>query len=81
VRGQDVFADEMDGLGPEAVEAAVFHQVAGRGDIVEQGVKPDVGHIFGIKWQGDAPTEAVARPGDTEVVQRLAQEAHDFVAA
>lgn len=58
-RDEDVFADDFAGCGPEFGEvreaAAFFGEVAGEGDVVDEGVEPDVGHEFRVEGQFDAP--------------------------
>ena len=80
VRGDDVLADEVVGCRPNRFsigkcpsgnQIAVFVQFHHSAHIVQQGVKPDVGHIVGIERQGNAPAQARFRAADAKVVQRL----------
>ena len=67
--------------GHKRSKRAPSDQVTGRGEIVEQGVEPDIAHIVRIKGQGDAPAQARDRPRDAQVAQGMAQEAQHLVAA
>src|SRR5439155_17478598 len=49
------------------------------GEVVDQGVEPDVGDVLLVERQRDTPLEARAGPADRQVLERLAQEAEDLV--
>ena len=54
---QDVFCDHVFGHGPEFAK----HGIAGpaqAAQVVDERVKPDIGHEFVIKGQRDAPGQA-----------------------
>ena len=68
---EDVFSDDLEIGGPELVEVgeigAFGFFVAGEGDVVDEGVEPDVGDEVGVEGKGDAPGHAVFGAGDAEV--------------
>lgn len=68
---QDILADDFAVRGPEFGEfrqAAVrLRQVAGEGNVVDQGVKPDVGDEFGVEREFDSPGKAALGAGNAEV--------------
>lgn len=63
---EDVFADDLEVGGPQAVELGEFgafgFPVSGEGDVVDEGIEPDVGDEVGVEGKGDAPGEAVLWP-------------------
>ena len=75
---QDVLGDEVLRHRPEGPEQLPV-RVAERAHVVDQGVEPDVGDVLVVEGQRDPPREAGARPGDAEVLQRLAQEGQRLV--
>ena len=88
VGGEDVLADEVEVGGPPRVAGPdpvvgvgrrVGRDGAGGGEVVNEGVHPDVGDVILREGQGDPPLEPGRRPGDGEVAQRLLQEAEDLV--
>src|SRR5205807_8390661 len=52
---------------------------AERGDVVDEGGKPDVGDEAVGEGQRDAPGEPRLRPADREILERVAQEPEDLV--
>ena len=50
------------------------------GQVIDQGIKPDVGDVIGIEGQRDAPFQAALGTGDAKVLQRVPQETQDLVA-
>ena len=72
MRGEDVLADEVVRRGPEAFEARIRGAVAGCGDVIGQRVEPDVGDVLRVEGQLDAPGQALFRPGDAQIAERLA---------
>ena len=67
VETHDLLADDVD-AGPEFLQIVVFLvAVAQGGDIVEQGVQPDVDDVLRVEVDRDAPGEAGA--AHTEVLQ------------
>ena len=55
-------------------------RVAQGGNVVDQGVGPDIGDEAVVKGQFNAPGQAGLGPGDAEIFQRLLEEAEHFVA-
>src|SRR5207237_9777833 len=49
------------------------------GDVVGQGIDPDIHHMLGVIWHLDAPIERRAR--DRQIPQTALDEADDLVAA
>ncbi|EQD24416.1 MAG: hypothetical protein D084_Lepto4C00442G0001, partial [Leptospirillum sp. Group IV 'UBA BS'] len=80
--GQDVLADQVDGR-PEAGKPLLRGrpQGPGDGDVVQEGVEPDVGHVVGGEGDGDPPGHPALGPGDAEVGEGLFEKAHDLVVA
>ena len=64
---QDVLADHVDVRRPEPGEPLLVGPVAGGGDVVREGVEPDVRDVVGIPGQRDPPVEV--RPADREVLE------------
>ena len=54
--------------------------VAQSRQIIDQGVKPDIGHVVFIKGQGNAPGQAGLGPGNTQVLQGFFKKGKHFVA-
>ena len=71
---EDVLADDMGGGGPETAKggewASGLSQVTGEGEIIDEGVEPDVGDVLGVKGQLDAPGEPGFGAGNTEVARQ-----------
>lgn len=69
--GTGVFADDFAVRGPELGKtgrpAVRLRQVAGEGNVVDQGVKPDVGDEFGVEREFDSPGKAALGAGNAEV--------------
>ena len=76
---QDVFGDHVLGHGPVVREQRPVRP-ADAGEVVDEGVEPDVGDEIRVKGQGDAPGEAAGGPGDAQVFQRLLQKGQHLVA-
>ena len=75
---QDVLGDEvMHGRPVPGVIRAVREAQAGQ--VIEQGIEPDVGDVTLVEGQGDAPGEALLGPGNTQVLQGLPQKPQDLV--
>ena len=55
VGGEDIFADELAAGGPAAGESGIIPPVAHGGNIVDEGVKPDVADIIAVKGQFNSP--------------------------
>ena len=64
--------------GHHALEPLRVGAVADGGDVVGQGVEPDVGDVAGVPRQRDAPAQR--RAADREVLQARADEAEHLVA-
>ena len=65
VEARDVRADDMDdlslGIVPEILEAGiVFLEITQGGDVVGQGVQPNINHVFGVFQNLNAPIEGGA---------------------
>ena len=77
VEPENVLADDMDVSGPVLGEvfAAAVGVVAQGGDIVGEGVQPDIDHMAVVKAHRDAPLEGGT--GDAEVLQAGFQEVVD----
>ena len=74
----DVLADDVHVGRPESVETLLVGPVADRGDVVEQGVEPDVDRLLGVERNLDAPGEPLA--GDGDVPELGFDEVDDLVA-
>jgi hypothetical protein len=72
---QDVFADDLGVGGPDVFklgQAGVAHfisEVAGKADVVREGIEPDVVHEALVKGQWDAPGQALDGAGDAEILR------------
>ena len=70
-RDEDVFADDLKVGGPEFVKfgevGALGLPISGEGDVVDEGVEPDVGHEVGIEGEGNAPGHPFLGAGDAEI--------------
>ena len=68
---QDILADHLAIGGPESGKfrqsASRFRQIAGEGNVIDQGVKPDVGDEIRVKRQFNAPGKAFLGAGNAEV--------------
>ena len=62
VGGEDIFSDKFAGGGPPAVEFFIIGTVADAGDIVEQGIEPDVGDIIFIEGQSSLTEDGNPHP-------------------
>ena len=63
--------------GQYGVPAAV--RITEAGHVIEQGVKPNVGHVVVIKGKRNAPCQTGFRTGYTQVLERLPQEGQHLV--
>ena len=80
VEAQDLLAHHVQVGGPELVVIVVgLVAVAQGGDIVAQGVHPDVHGVLGVEGDGDAPLDGGA--GDAGVLQALLDEGDHLVLA
>ena len=75
---QNIFGDEVLGHRPEGMEVCSI-RIAWGGDIVDEGVKPDVGDVVVIKRQRDPPGQTRLGTGDTEILQGIPQEGQHFI--
>lgn len=70
-RDEDVFSDDLEIGGPQGIEVgevgAFGLLISGEGDVVNEGVEPDVGDKVWVEGKGDAPGHALFRAGDAEV--------------
>ena len=64
-------AGQVDG------EPGLVGPVADGGDVVQQGVEPDVDRLLGVERDGDAPGEPL--PADRDVLEARLDEADDLV--
>ena len=79
MRGQNILADQVHRRRPQAVETRLVQAtnsrttncvclIAGRSEIVEQRVKPNIAHYIPIiKGQGDTPTQALDGSRDAQI--------------
>ena len=64
MESRDVLADHVHAGRPDLAESLVVGAVADAGDVVEQGVEPDVDRLLGVERNLDAPGKPLARDGD-----------------
>ncbi len=74
----DVLADHVHVAGQRLLKAFVVGAVADPGDVVEQGVEPDVDRLGGIERNRDPPGKPFA--GDGDVLELGFDQVDDFVA-
>ena len=79
VEAEDVLPDQVVVDRPPALEALPVGAVAHGRAVVDEGVEPHVGDVGRVP--GDRHPPADRRPGDREVLEALADEAQDLVAA
>ena len=80
VEADDLLAHKVDVGRPEfLIIGIVFRAVAHGGDVVGEGVEPDVYHVLGVKIHRDTPSEAGA--GDAQVVQAVFDEVDHLILA
>ena len=80
VEARDVFADNVHVRWPEfLVETVVVRAPAEGGDIVGEGVEPDVDDVLFVDRHRNAPVEGGA--GDAEIFEPALDEVHHFIAA
>ena len=60
----DVLADDVHARRPDACETLFVGPIADSGDVVEQGVEPDVDRLVGVEGNLDAPGKPLAGDGD-----------------
>ena len=80
MKAEDILADQMDACRPEIHQFFVC-TISQSCDIVHQGIKPDIHHMFGIiefRWKFHAPVEAGS--GDGEIIQASFDETDHFIA-
>ena len=67
----DVFADDVEVSGPKLLElgkiGVIFFQVSCEGDVVDEGVEPDIGDEVFVEEERNAPSEAFLGTRDAEV--------------
>ena len=78
VEARDVLADDVEVGRPPSVEGGLVVREAGAGEVVGQGVEPDVDAMRLVARERDAPGRA--RAADAEVAQAIAQPAEHLVA-
>jgi len=76
---EDVLGDEVLRGGPEDPEVLPVG-ISDAGDVVDQGVEPDIGDKIFVEGQGNSPGEATLRAGDAEIFQGFPEERQGFVA-
>ncbi len=85
MKALDVFADDMSPmriLHPEALIERAIASIVERGDVVAQGIKPDVHDLLRVAGHGDAPiTRACPGARDAEILQPPPDEAERLVFA
>ncbi|MBA7694301.1 hypothetical protein ES703_102908 [subsurface metagenome] len=80
VGGEDVLTNQVHISGPPVFEAFLVFGIAHGGNVVGEGVEPDVVDIVGVEGQLHAPGQPGLGPRDAQVPQRLAQKAQHLVA-
>ena len=80
VRLEDVLTDQMLGVAsrPELLVERTL-RIAQRGDVVDQGVEPDIRDVLVVEGQRYAPLQPRLGPADREIQERFAQEAQHLV--
>ena len=81
MRGQDVLADDVVRHAPPFFEFGLVGPIADGGNIVDQGVEPDIAHVIGIEGQFDTPGKPGFRTGNAQVAKFLAQESERLIGA
>ena len=70
-RHQNVFADDLEGRRPQFAElrqiAPFLGQIAGKGDVVDEGIEPHIGHEIRVEGQGNTPRETLLRAGNAQI--------------
>ena len=74
MEANNVLSNDVCAFGPPTLPTWIVGK-SKAGQVVEKGVKPDVGDVLGIKGQLNAPAESRLGSGDAQVIQGLAQEA------
>src|ERR1700757_3692430 len=73
-RYENVLADDMGLAGPELVKIRqariLVGEVAGKGDIVQKSVEPNIGHVIRIERELDAPRQSLLWPGNAEIARK-----------
>ena len=78
---QDVLADDMHIGGPQSAELLALLPVRlvgiipDGGDIVDQRIQPDVGHVAGVEGHGDSPRKGGT--GHAQILQSCLEEIVD----
>src|SRR5438094_4824582 len=78
VKTRDVFPNDMQVRRPPQLGFRRVASVADAGDVVGEGVAPDVDDVPVVSGEWDAPTDRRAR--DAEITQSTPDDAEDFVA-
>ena len=76
---ENVFADKVRISRPKLFEPVHVAQKPGAGQVIRQGVEPDIDHMVGVAGNGDAPVEGGS--AYRQVVQPAFHEACHFVMA
>ena len=79
MKTDDILADDMNVGWPVAPVRIALIGKADAGNVVGQGVDPDIHDVLGIAGHLDAPVEGGSR--NRQVPQAAFDEAHDFVLA
>ena len=70
-RDEDVLADDLGVGRPEVPKfrqvTSLLLPIASEGDVVDEGIEPDVGDKVGIEGKLDTPMQAFPGPGDAEI--------------
>ena len=69
----DIALSISEGLARNVLSAVV------NGDVVDQCIKPDIGHIIRIKRKWNSPFQSFLRTRNTQIVDRLLQELEDLL--
>src|SRR5271165_3466596 len=70
-RHKDILADNMGSAGPKFAKIrqarVLIGEVAGKGDIVQEGIEPDISDVVRIKRELDTPGQPLRGPGNAQI--------------
>ncbi len=78
VRFDDVFGDQVIGLGPEGPRFFAVG-IAEAAQVIDQGIKPDVGDIVAIEGERDPPSQTADRPRDAQIFEGLPEKGQHLI--
>ena len=76
---ENILGDEMLADRPEAVESFPIG-VIDAGQVIDQGIEPDIGDVVFVERQRNPPLQAAFGPGDAKVLQGFLQKSQHLVA-